>query len=135
MSQNKCTIGGCRRAVHGAGRCNKHWLQFYRKSVPGFLNNKYTLMKRRVAGKNTKSPHLYEGKAICSKEEFLAWSLNDLTFHRLFKAWEAGGHVLTYVPSVDRRDAEKGYTLDNVRWVPFSENCENAGRKNYDEAA
>lgn len=87
-----------------------------------YLKQKYKHMLDRVRGYGTRSPHLYKGKGILPRDTFISWSLNNHYFHSLYNEYEAAGKPRELIPSVDRKDANKGYTLDNIKWITFEEN-------------
>ena len=100
----------------------------YEKTLKGKLMRTYRNMSSRVKGILKKKSHLYEGLPIVDRESFYEWSLNNEDYIRIFKNWEDSGYELKESPSIDRKDANKGYTLDNMRWVTFSFNCSNVDR-------
>lgn len=95
----------------------------YEKTKPGFLMRSYRNMKSRILGIQKKKHHLYFGKELIEKEQFYNWSLNNNEFHYLFKQWQESNYQRRLTPSVDRVDSRKGYSLDNMEWVPFYINC------------
>lgn len=60
-----------------------------------------------------------------TREELLEWAYqnNLLTLHQ---QWEKSGYLKDYVPSIDRLDPTKEYSLDNIRLVTWKENNEKA---------
>lgn len=95
----------------------------YEKTKPGFLMRSYRNMKSRILGIQKIKHHLYFGKELIEKEKFYNWSLNNNEFHYLFKQWQESDYQRRLTPSVDRIDSRKGYSLDNMEWVPFYINC------------
>lgn len=79
-------------------------------------------MQSRTAGIQTKKAHLYKGLELLDRQLFYAWALTHTDFRRLFKTWEAENYSRRLTPTVDRIDARKGYTLENMRWLTHSEN-------------
>jgi hypothetical protein len=100
----------------------------YAKTKSGFCVRLYRNMTNRVRGINKKARKNYMGLYILPKQEFYDWILNNQTFHELFSVWEVSGYERKLTPSVDRIDPERGYSLDNMRIVTFSENCRNTRR-------
>lgn len=107
-----------RRRANGNAPCKK-----YEKTKAGFLMRLYRNMQSRVNGIQWRKFHLYEGKDLLPREDFYQWANTSEKFHELFAAWELSSHDRRITPSVDRIDSDRGYTLDNMRWVPFHENC------------
>lgn len=99
----------------------------YEKTKKGFLVRVYRNMKSRVSGIQKKKQHLYAGKPLLDKEQFYSWSIANRDFNNLFKAWEVGGYARKNTPSINRINSSFGYSLDNMEWITFSENCALAG--------
>lgn len=94
----------------------------YEKTPRGFLMRAYRNMKSRVEGVQKVKFHLYQGKTLLSKEDFLDWSIDHPTFKVLFSEWVESEYNRKLTPSVDRIDSSKGYELDNMEWVTHSVN-------------
>ena len=107
-----------RRKLNGDANTKK-----YEKTINGLLMRRYRNMETRVLGLGQKKRHLYMGKELMPREVFYEWSLKSPEFNSLYLKWKEGGFDRKISPSVDRIDSAKGYTLDNVRWITFSENC------------
>ena len=116
-ANSKRRKGGSRYEVHKLA-CKR-----YEKSKQGFLMRLYRNMQSRVTGVQKVKLHLYEGKELLMREQFYAWAWSSPKFHTLFAEWEAAGYPRRLAPSVDRIDSDYGYTLENMEWVPFHENC------------
>lgn len=101
---------------------NRHTLAYERTNPKGFLMRAYRNMQSRVTGIQKREAHLYRGLPLLPRPVFYAWSWGDAEFWRLWKTWQAEGRSQRLTPSVDRVDATRGYTLDNMRWVTHSEN-------------
>lgn len=94
-----------------------------RRTQPeAFLRDKYHKMKRRSRG-DCNRPHLYRGIEVLPFEDFKNWSLTDEKFQRLWFNWHLCKFDIRANPSVDRKESDRGYTLDNIQWVTNSENC------------
>lgn len=100
----------------------------YERTKKGKLMRTYRNMQSRVTGVLHKKAHLYEGLPILSREAFYAWAQASAEFHRLYDGWVASGYSCGDSPSVDRIDASKGYTLDNMRWLTHRENSSLSSR-------
>lgn len=94
----------------------------YERTKKGKLMRTYRNMYTRVSGILKTKAHLYEGLDILSREDFYAWSLSDSTFNTLFDDWVSSGYDKKLSPSIDRKDTNCGYVLDNMRWLTHSEN-------------
>lgn len=79
-------------------------------------------MRSRVQGRCTDCPHLYEGLPI-------EWK----TFAEFREFAIKNGFRKNTSP--DRKDPTKGYTADNVQFIPFSENYSRVRRGRYDDYA
>ena len=60
-----------------------------------------------------------------TREELIAWAYRN-NLHVLHQQWEKSGYLKDYVPSIDRLDPTKEYSLDNIRLVTWKENNEKA---------
>ena len=94
----------------------------YERTKKGKLMRTYRNMQSRVLGIIKKKAHLYSGLPILSRDDFYHWALASPEFHRLFDGWAGSGYRCGDSPSVDRMDPDKGYTLDNMRWLSHREN-------------
>lgn len=118
--------------------CNDKWpekkayYKKYEKTVNGFLMRLYRNMKSRVTGVTKNKDHLYKGKEILDKDVFYEWAHASTHFKYLYSEWTKTGYKRVLTPSVDRVDSDKGYTLDNMEWVTFSENCRRASTPSYE---
>lgn len=117
MDQRRLEAQRIRRAKTGNAVTKK-----YERTKGGKLMRSYRNMLSRVTGVQGKKQHLYGGKEILSREEFYAFSQQDLMFHLLFDAWVESGYDRKLTPSVDRLDTAKGYVLGNIQWLTHSEN-------------
>lgn len=106
---------------------NASKVEIKRNNKRAFLSRCYANMRSRVNGKcNPRSAHLYEGLELMDREVFISMSLNDAEFNSLFLEWQEGDFERRLAPSPDRIDSSRGYTPDNIEWVPFHENCRRA---------
>ncbi len=81
-------------------------------------------MKARIKGVGVWKR--YGGLEICSKKDFLEWTLGRSTYRTLFRAWMKSCKEPRLTPSIDRIDTKLGYTLDNMQWLEFGLNCQKA---------
>lgn len=103
----------------------------YEKTPKGFLVRTYRNMLSRVNGVTKNKNHLYLGLEILDKETFYKWSLVQDDFWDLFNDWIASNYDRRCTPSIDRIDSSKGYTLDNIQWITFSENCKRGANSRF----
>ena len=101
----------------------------YEKTLKGKLVRTYRNMLSRVKGIVKSKSHLYEGLEILDKETFYCWSLADPDYNKIFNAWVDSNYQHRLSPSIDRRYPDKGYTLDNIRWLTHSENSSLSNHK------
>lgn len=94
----------------------------YEKTPRGFLMRAYRNMKSRIEGVQQIKFHLYQGKTLLSKDDFLDWAIDHPTFKVLFSEWVESEYNRKLTPSVDRIDSTKGYEIDNMEWVTHSVN-------------
>ena len=94
---------------------SKYW-----KTPNGKLMLTYNNMKRRVDG--YVKPHIYNGLAICERNDFYEWCKRNDDFISLYKDWIDSGCERKLSPSIDRIDSNKGYSIDNIQWITHSEN-------------
>jgi len=103
----------------------------YEKTKKGFLVRTYRNMLSRVSGVTKNKNHLYLGLEILNKESFYEWSLNNDSFNHLFDVWKSLEYKRTLTPSIDRIDSKKGYILENIQWITFSENCKKGNESRF----
>lgn len=116
----RCAMDGCKNERRTKDRyCNFHGNKV---TISRFLAHLYSNMKKRVQGKHG-SPQLYKDKPLIAKEVFLNWAKNHPSFLVLYKQWVMCDFDIKLAPSVNRINSRKGYTLDNMEWVTFSQNC------------
>jgi hypothetical protein len=147
-----CDVSDCSDTHYARGMCNKHWKREYRtrniaaygrelrgnavrspiwrarrrKEPKNFLMQVYSRMLSRVRGQHRVNAHYYKNLPIMSREDFFCWSESDEQFKKLYRSWQISGFDNQYLPTVDRLNSDKGYTLDNVEWVTYPENVRRA---------
>jgi len=62
------------------------------------------------------------GMPVYTNKELREWLFNQEKFHELYDLWVASGYSKNAVPSCDRIDDYKGYSLDNIRITTWHEN-------------
>ena len=66
----------------------------------------------------------YAGREICSKREFVNFAKNNNTLFTLYANWQKSGFKLFDTPSVDRKNNDFGYSLDNIQFLTLIENIQ-----------
>lgn len=84
-------------------------IQKFRKTKKGILTNSFSRQKTRK-------------KVLYSLSELHNKFLNDLRFDRLFKEWEKSNYNKNLIPTVDRINCKKDYTLENIHCLTWQEN-------------
>ena len=103
-------------------RINNSVTRKYEKTEKGFLVRVYRNMKSRVEGIQKLKYHLYQNLELLDKNIFYNYSLNDKDFINLYNNWIINDYDRRLTPSIDRKDSNLGYNLDNIRWITHSEN-------------
>lgn len=83
--------------------------QKFRKTKKGILTNSYSKQKKR---KNV------EYSLIELHNKFL----NDKRFDRLFNEWVKSSYNKLFIPTIDRINCKKEYSLDNIQCLTWKEN-------------
>ena len=95
------------------------------RTVSGFITSLFSNHTKRA------KKHNYE-TYFTSFDKLKKWILNQDNFYSLFTEWKDSGFMKDFIPSIDRLDDYKGYSLDNIRLVTWIENKHKADydRKN-----
>lgn len=90
----------------------------YFKTEKGRLTKMYNKMRERFL--NDEKPHI---NSLCSKEEFLNFAYSDSSnYLYLYENWVKSNFNSKLVPSIDRIDCSKGYSIDNIQFLTRSDN-------------
>lgn len=94
----------------------------YNRTPGGKIMMAYHNMRGRTEGIQTNKAHIYKGLALLPRQVFYMWSLNDVTYKKLFGEWVKGGFRRNKAPSINRIDPKRGYELGNIEWLTQGEN-------------
>lgn len=95
----------------------------YRKTPKGLLTNMYNKQIYRCMKKDVQPP-TYTLNQL--HERFL----NNYDYLKLHENWASNGHQYYDVPSIDRKNPELGYTLENIQIMTWRENREKGDKEN-----
>ena len=101
--------------INNKSRINQKRIDRYR-TFDGRLNIIYSCMQTRYKDSNKKNIN-----DLCSKQEFILFAENS-NYRKLYNSWVESGYVHKLVPSIDRVDNNKGYTIDNIQFLTKSDN-------------
>lgn len=108
----------------------------HRYNPERLLKHRYYEMVGRCSGRWKRARDTYIDREVeFTMEEWLDWchTKSWLTFISLYERWQESGFQRGYSPSVDRIDNDKGYTLDNIQWLSFRNNCSKHTKKMSDK--
>lgn len=125
---NKCKICNKKDVKKNAQKNRKYYLKYDKDRIRNNFNyifiHRYSGMKQRTEGR-TKRKYTCLGKKIMTKEEFIDWCYEKNNFDKFIKLhnkWRKEKYIRIYAPSIDRVDNNKGYTIDNIRWITQQQN-------------
>lgn len=96
----------------------------YYKTFNGRIRKMYEKARTRTAAKGHGD--------IIPAEEFYRYAEKDKTYQELFKQWEDSGYDLRLTPTLDRKDATKGYVKGNLQFLTYTSNVVK-GNQEYDK--
>jgi len=103
------------------------WLQFkckfcsnkrnkeYKRTIPWLVTKIYSQQRASSKIRNHKMP-------TYTKDELKNWVLWQDIFEELYNNWVESWYKKDLIPSVDRLDDYKWYSLDNIQLITFKEN-------------
>ena len=116
--------------IKAKNMCQNCWHKYKRKHDLNFLlRTRYTEIKQRCQNPNNSQAKIYNGKMICTLQEFLDKFLTDTQMLKVFKLWQESNFIPKLAPSIDRIDNKKDYTIDNIQCLPHGLNCEKDQKK------
>lgn len=94
----------------------------YRRTLRGFLDQKYTVMSKRVRGKIANRGTTCVGLPIVSRKEFIDWAYQQAYLIPMFEKYKQSGWKRNLCPTIDRIDNSKGYLIDNMQFLTMIDN-------------
>jgi len=86
----------------------------FRKTPKGVLTNIYQHQKERSKK--------YGYELGYTLKELHTIFLEDKKFLRIYRKWKKGGYKYYDKPSIDRKDADKGYIFENIQIMTWKQN-------------
>jgi hypothetical protein len=94
----------------------------YRHSKEGLLTFMYNKIKYRVSKQ-------YTGIELhFSKAEFVKFAENSEHYSKLYNIWSLNNFLQAYVPTVDRKNSNGHYSLDNIQFLSQRDNSSKAAK-------
>ncbi len=142
-----CSKGHKAEKLKGfAGLCVKHYrhayycahkqleqtrARNYKRDLYGRVYVTYQKLRLRCLGRMGRdvTARLYRGLPFLPQSTFVKWTWKTKAYLKLYLAWRESGYSLKLTPTIDRKDASKGYVLGNIRWLTFIENCTRPKRR------
>ena len=100
---------------------SKHDINMCRKNKNGLITRIYGHQKETSQRRKHEQP-------TYSKADFTEWIMSQEAFHILYSIWKESGFKRHLVPSVDRINDDKGYTLENIQLMTWEANRKKAER-------
>ena len=102
-------------------------LQSYCKDCKSISDLLYNRTKKglvsQIYGHQKKHSKIREhGQPKYTKVELQEWLFTQTNFDELYEAWINSGYLKNLIPSVDRLDDYKGYSLTNIQLTTWEEN-------------
>jgi hypothetical protein len=88
-----------------------------------FIRRMFSYMQSRVRGFGNKAHYgYYINLPICDRKIFYKFAFRNWQLKYLYHNWILSGYKKQLLPTPDRIFREKGYTLDNIQFLTFSDN-------------
>ncbi len=95
--------------------CYNNYIFYFYKTKDGLVKKIYNCQKWN-SKKRGHNPPEYTSK------ELIEWLFAQDKFHQLYDNWKASGYDTNIIPSCDRIDDNKGYSLENIQLMTWGEN-------------
>lgn len=89
--------------------------QAYYRSFDGRIRKMWETASRRTRDKG------HKGQMV-SQEEFFKLASNSKEYKQQYTQWEDSGFATRLTPTLDRKDATKGYVNGNLQFLTYSDN-------------
>ena len=139
MKTKKCSRCGIEKPVEEfcKSKGSKDGRQYYCKECANQTNKEYFHSKKGLISKIYKSQKQHSRRRghplpTYSHQELQEWLYSQKKFHELCDNWKASGYKTALVPSCDRLDDYKPYTLDNLQIMTWQENMAKGHRDRID---
>ena len=121
MSKKCISCGEYKKRFATKKKCSNCYRNFKNRNCPiTKLRRTYSAMYQRCTNKN--KGFRYLGMKICTRKEFLDKFKKDKNYLKLHRKWIESNREHKLVPSIDRIDNNKGYTIDNIEFLIQKEN-------------
>lgn len=98
-------------------------IRWHKEDPVVFLKRVWNNIKIRCTNKYHSTAKYYYGKKYCDRDEFINYFKNNKTFLKLFKRWAKFDYEYKEIPSINRKNNDLGYLLENLEFITHSENC------------
>lgn len=85
------------------------------RTIKGLVTGIYAKQRHRSKKKGWELPNY-------TKEEFYSWVIYQQEFSKLYTAWVSSNYITDKIPSVDRKDDNKPYTITNIQLMTWEDN-------------
>lgn len=119
----------CKDCFHGRGhicydckkRINCDYAREYSKTISGLITKIYSRQRKSSASRGHPMPSY-------SRDELLDFAYKSVEFLKCYNRWVDSGFEYWEIPTFDRIDDYKPYTIDNIRVCTWRENFDRAKR-------
>lgn len=101
--------------------CGNKMVRTYQRTRKGLTATIYSGQRGRNKKHFGKTPSY-------NLEQLREWIYSQPNFEELYLKWVQSGHEKMLIPSCDRKDDYKEYSLDNIRLTSWQENYDRFGR-------